>query len=64
MCKIMIVFDSDTQRGSAQSRMTVRLPTQIVFSNSLCFPYFFPVQPHIFPVPIYIIYDYILHTQN
>ena len=30
-----------------------RVPTQIVFSNSLCFSCVFPVQPQIFPVPIY-----------
>ena len=35
-----------------------RVPTQIVFSNSLCFPCVFPVQSQIFPVPIYIICDY------
>ena len=35
-----------------------RVPTQIVFSNSLCFPCVFPVQSKIFPVPIYIICDY------
>ena len=40
---------------------TFRVPTQIVFSNSLCFPCVFPVQPPIFPVPIYIICDYYTH---
>ena len=39
--------------------MTVgRVPTQIVFSNSLCFPCVFPIQSQIFPVLIYIICDY------
>ena len=40
------------------------VPTQIAFSNSLCFPCFFPVQLQIFPVPIYIIYDYYIHKTD
>ena len=37
------------------------VPTQIVFLISLCFPCVFPVQPQIFPVPIYIICYYYIH---
>ena len=41
--------------------MIYRVPTQIAFSNSLCFPCVFPIWPHIFPVPIYVICDYYIH---
>ena len=41
-----------------------RVPTQISFSNSLCFPCFFPVRPQIFPVPIYLICDYYIHKTD
>ena len=41
-----------------------RVPTQIVFSNSLCFPCFFPVQQQTFPVPIYIISDHYIHKTD
>ena len=43
---------------SRPAHSKIRVPTQIVFSNSLCFPCVFPVQSQIFPVPIYIICDY------
>ena len=41
-----------------------KVPTQIVFSNSPCFPCFFPVQQHISPVPIHIIFDYFIHKTD
>ena len=41
-----------------------RVHTQIAFSNSLCFPCFFPVQQQIFPVPIYMICDYNIHQTD
>ena len=41
-----------------------RVPTQIVFSNSLCFPCVFPVQSQFFPVPISIICDYYIHKTD
>ena len=44
--------------------MVTRVPTQISFSNSLCFSRFFPVRPQIFPVPIYMFCDYYLHKTN
>ena len=40
------------------------VPTQIVFSNSLCFSCLFPVQPQIFPVPIYMICNYNIHKTD
>ena len=43
------------------SKAKGRVPTQIVFSNSLCFSCVFPVQLQIFPVPVYIICDYYIH---
>ena len=49
------------KRGVVGISAHYRVPTQIVFSNSLCFPRFFPVQPQIFPVPIYIICNYYIH---
>ena len=42
---------------SGSGGCTLRVPTQIIFSNSLCFP----VQQQISPVPIYIICDYYIH---
>ena len=42
-------------KSSISATIFYRAPTQIVFWNSLCFPCFFPVQPPIFPGPIYII---------
>ena len=44
--------------------MLYRVPTQIAFSNSLCFPCLFPVQHQIFPVPIYVICDYYMHKTD
>ena len=41
-----------------------RVPTQVVFSNCLCFPCFFPVRRQIFPVPIYVICDYYIHKTD
>ena len=41
-----------------------RVPTQIVFSDSLCFPCFFLVQPQIIPVPIYMICNYYIHKTD
>ena len=41
-----------------------RVPTQIVFSNSLCFPCVFPVRLQIFPVPIYKICEYYIHRTD
>ena len=41
-----------------------RVPTQIAFSNSLCFPGSFPVQPKMFPVPIYVIHNYCIHKTD
>ena len=41
-----------------------RAPTQIAFSNSLCFPCFFPVRRQIFPVPIYVICNYYIHKTD
>ena len=40
------------------------VPTQIVYSNSLCFSRFFPIQLQIFPMPIYIICDYHIHKTD
>ena len=56
MCRISI-----THRNN---NMVVRVPTQIVFSNSLCFPCVFPVQLLIFPVTIYLICDYYIHKTD
>ena len=42
----------------------IRVPTQILFSNSLCFPCVFPVKPQIFPVSIYIICDDYLYNTD
>ena len=44
--------------------ISYRVPTQIAFSNSLCFLCLFPVQPQMFPVPIYIICDYYIHKTD
>ena len=41
-----------------------RVPTQIAFSNSLCFPCFVLVRRQIFPVPIYVICDYYIHKTD
>ena len=41
-----------------------RVPTQIVLSNSLCFPCVFPVQPQIFPVPLSIVFNYYIHKTD
>ena len=41
-----------------------RVHTQIEFSNSLCVPCVFPVQPEIFPVPIYVICEYYIHKTD
>ena len=47
-----------TQFKFKHKHIESRVPTQIVLSNSLCFPCVFPVQSQIFPVPISIICDY------
>ena len=42
-----------------------RVPTQIAFSNSMCFPrFFFSVSLQISPVPIYVICDYYIHKTD
>ena len=41
-----------------------RVPTQIAFSNSLCFPCYFPARPQIFPAPIYVSCDYYRHKTD
>ena len=44
--------------------LQIRVPTQIAFSNSLCFPCFFSIRLQIFPVPIYVICDYNIHKTD
>ena len=53
---------NEEDRGLGES--IYRVPTQIIFSNSLCFPCVFPVRLQFFPVPIYIICNYYIHKTD
>ena len=54
-----------TGPAEQSSRDTIcRVPTQISFSNALCFPCFFPVKPQIFHVSIYVICGYYIHKTD
>ena len=53
------VNDRIKHHGKVRARPpAIRVPTQVAFSNSLCFLCSFPVRLQIFPVPIYEICDY------
>ena len=48
---------SPHQKVTRETDLSIQGPTQIVFSNSLCFPCVFPVQPQILHMAIYVICD-------
>ena len=60
--------ESLKNRGSVEllhvCTVQIKVPTQIAFSNSLCFPCVFPVHPQIFPVPINVTCDYYIHRTD
>ena len=64
LCNMRAIPNKLLQHPGIGKEDTVRVPTQIVFSNSLCFPCVFPVRPQIFPVPIYMICEYYIHRTD